>query len=430
MTMIKIFFILVVAFSTVSYAGEGVQEPLHLNLSKAMGLASQENAQVFAANERVRQAIANISVNRSALLPQLTGTFGGKRQTTDLRSSGIKLSGDPHIGPFNSFDTRGRLTLEIFDPQAIERLQKAKAGEKLSQAEFQKVRGDILALVGALFLEAQRASQSISLNEVSLKQSMRRYEISQLRLKQGVGSVSDLEQARMTLASVDYLLKASKVRAEQTRLDLASSLRIPLDLPILFDADEGWEVKELQGAIGQDLAVAQAQLTQSKAALNESKAGFFPKLTAFGDYGRSGQSPSSSSNTYSLGALVSVPFWEGGSKQSQLKIAKSKLKENEILLEEALSQNQVKIKEAKNNIDQAKILLISKQEQLNYVMHQALLADHRFKSGLGSQIEADEANTIQAMAVDEKNEAQALFWTAKINLAHAMGSIDQLFEIK
>ena len=37
---------------------------------------------------------------------------------------------------------------------------------------------------------------------------------------------------------------------------------------------------------------------------------------------------------------------------------------------------------------------------------------------------------MKALADDDKNEAQALYWTAKINLVHAQGRVEELFNIK
>lgn len=431
MKVLKVLLFLVFGFSIFSSAQEKFKDPLHLTLSQGITLASRENAQIFAANERVRQAINNISVNRSALLPQVTGTFGGKRQTEDLRASGIKLSGDPHIGPFNSFDTRGRLTMDIFDPEAIERLHSAKAGEKLSQVELRKIRQDILSLAGVLFLEAQRASQSVAFNEVNLKEAQHQYELAQLRLKQGTGSTAQLDKSKMDLAQAEYLFKVFQVHAEQTRLDLASALRIPLDQEIVFDDDLAWINKELQqSSVPVDVALAQAQVDESKTGVAQARAGFWPKITFSGDYGRSGESTSAASNTYALGAAVSLPIWEGGLRQAELASAKSKAREDEILLDDAKNQNQVKIKEAQGNLEQAKDFLTFKSKQIDYAQHQWLLANNRLQSGLGSQLEVDEASSTKAQAADDKNEAQALYWTAKINLAHAMGNIEKMFDIK
>jgi outer membrane protein TolC len=422
-----VYVLVLLSVSTLSQASE----PLRLSLSSAMALAAKQNPQVFAANERVRQSIANIAMNRSALLPQVSGIFGGQRQTTDLRASGINLPGDPHVGPFNSFDTRARLTMDILDPQAIERLKSAKAGAKLSNAELRKVKEDILALVGEMFLEAQRADQAIALNQINLKKAQHHYDLVVLRLHQGTSSTFDLDQAKVDLAQAEYLLKAAQFHAEQTRLDLASALNLPLDQSIIFEEDNNWMNKPFPSSgTSPQVDVAQAQLDYALGHVNEARAGFLPKLTASGDYGRLGESPSASSNTYMLGMGVSLPIWEGGLKQAQLDAAKSQYEESKALLKDAKNQNQVKITEAINNFVQANAFLALKADQWTSAQHQWDIVSSRLHSGLASQMDLDEVEAIRAQAIDERNEAQALMWTARINEAHAMGQLEDLFKGK
>ncbi|MEI7998159.1 MAG: TolC family protein [Candidatus Omnitrophota bacterium] len=430
MRFVKVLLVLMFASTSLSFALQEDKGALHLTLKQALKMAKANNAQVIASNERVRQALADMSFARSTLLPQITGIFGGKRQTQDMRASGIKLPGDPHVGPFNSFDTRGRLTMNIFDLEAIERLQSAKAGEKLSRAESVKVQEDVLALVGAMFLEAQRAHQSVELVKVSLRDMEYKYKDIQKRFAQGMASISDLNKAEVDLSQAQYSLQASIFHAQKSRLDLASALKIPLDQEVIFDNDQSWVRKELQEAQSlPDVALAQAQLSQSKANKAKAQAGFFPKITASGDYGRIGASPVDASNTYSIGVGVSIPIWEGGLRQAQLQQAKSKVKEQEVLLADAKDQSQVKIREARENLVQARAFLNTKIKQVIYAQHQVVLAQGRFKSGLGSQLELDEAQTQEALSLDDRNEALAVFWTAKINLAHTNGRIEDMFDL-
>jgi len=431
MMLARLTLIIAVSFATVAVAGEQSLPPMHLTLAKAMVMVSKENAQVFAANERVRQAMSNITASRSGLLPQVTGIFGGKRQTSDLRASGIALPGDPHVGPFNSFDTRLRLTMSILDPSAIDRLKSAKAAEKLSQAEYRKIRQDIMAMTGALFLEAQRSSQAVRLIRTQLTQAKHQDELAKLKFKQGIGSDVDVQQARMQLAQAKYQLKAAQVHAKQTRLDLAAALRLPAAQEIIFDDDHQWERQELSAStVSPDVAVSQAQRDLSQAAVSEARSGFWPKLIATGDYGRLGETPSNASNTYSLGLGISLPLWEGGIRQAQLAKARSQLSESDVLLDDAKNQDQVKVKEARDQLSQAIAFVHAQAAQLDYINHQWHVMKDKLGSGLASRLEMDQADAVRASSMDEYNEAKALYWTAKINLAHAMGRLDQLFGIK
>ena len=114
------------------------QMPVRLSLKDALKNADTINLQVLMANARLDQAIARISQAQAALLPQLEGVISGARQTSDLRAEGLQIpipGFATHVGPYNTFDARPRLTIALFDPSAFERFQAAKKGENLSRAE-------------------------------------------------------------------------------------------------------------------------------------------------------------------------------------------------------------------------------------------------------------------------------------------------------
>lgn len=427
---LTIFFICWLLVSS-SFAENGTLPPIRLNLTKAMQLASLQNAQVLAANQRVRQAISNIAISRSGLMPQVTGVFGGKRQTTDLRASGINLPGDPQVGPFNSFDTRARLRIDLLDIEVIERLKTAKATQHVMQAQYNKIRQDILVLTGALFIEAQRAHEAVALSKVLLKEKEDEYVLVQLRVKQGSGALIDVKEAAMHLEEARYRFTSAKVSYQEARMDLNALLGFLPEQLIVFEEDTHWANQPLTAAgPGVDVIVSQEQVNVSQSAVREVRSGFLPKLTASGDYGRLGESPSDSSRTYSLGLALSIPIWEGGYRHAQLRKAKEELTENEILLKDAFHQHEAKIKKARERLLETQAFLNAQRAQLNYARHQHLIVQGRFQSGLASRMDVLKSASFKALSLDRKNEAQALYWTARINLAAVLGRLEELFDIK
>ncbi len=404
------------------------QEPLHLSLHDAVDLAAKQNLQVLAANKRVLQSMANISINKAALMPQVTGVFGGKRQTIDTRSSGIQFSGDPHIGPFNSFDARGELTLAIFDPEALARLRSARAAGRLSKAQTVKVKQDLLALVGAMYLEAKRAKENIDVNKITLQEAQMQFRVFETRFKQGLASESELQKAKVDLSRAEYSYESSLIRSKEKNLDLASALNLPLDQQIVFDEDYSELTKELQEAtLSADVLVAQGQLEQTRAEALQTQRQLFPKVIAAGDYGREGESFERSSNTYSLGVMMKVPIWQGGETQAQIKQAQLKTQEDEILLQDAKSQSEVTLRKAKEHLVQAKLFVKSTNEEMLYNKYQLNIIQGLLKSGQANELDVVRYESIYAASLDQNLEAQAFFWTAKINLAHALGKIEEIF---
>lgn len=428
----KIFILLVSVFiCSISTLKADQTKPLQLNIQQAISLAAKQNAKVLAANKRVLQALANISINKAVLMPQVSGVFGGKRQTIDTRASGIQFPGDPHIGPFNSFDTRGQLTMEIFDPEAMARIQSGNAGERLSRAELAKVKQDLMALVGTMFLEAKRAKESLEVSQISLKEYQLQFQVIKTRYKQGLSTEAEFQKARVDLSKAQYSLQASLTHAHDTQLDLASVLKLPLDQElILNDSYTGWGKEFQQADISADVRVAQTQLEQARAEENQARRKLWPKIMASGDLGREGESFDHSSSTYSLGVLVKIPVWEGGATQAQIKKAQLKSQENEILLNDTKDQSDVALRKAKEHLVQARSLVSSKSDELIYAKYQLKIIQGLLKSGQASDIDLAHYESLYAIAKDDYQESQALYWTAIINLGHALGKIEEMFSAK
>jgi outer membrane protein TolC len=187
------------------------------------------------ANARLEQAIARISQAQSDLLPHVEGIAKGGRQTVDLRSQGIQFPEiGTHIGPFNNFDARARVTVALFDPSAIERLQTSKKGENLSKQELEKTREDVLALVAARYVDAQRKQQTVGLLKTLLDKDQMAYDLSEEEFKQGTGTLLDSNKFKSDLYQSRYLYSQAKHQAHDACLDLEAALQLPLNASLVF----------------------------------------------------------------------------------------------------------------------------------------------------------------------------------------------------
>ncbi len=417
-------------------AQEGSQMPVRLTLKEALQSVDTINLQVMMANARLEQAIARISQAQSDLLPHLEGVASGGRQTTDLRYQGTQFPGvGPHIGPYNNFDARGRVTIALFDPSAFERFQAAKKGENLSQAELEKTREDILALVADLFVDAQRKQQTVGFLKTLLDKDQMAYDLSEDNVTQGTGTVLDSNQFKSDLDQTEYLYSQAKLQAQDACLDLGAALQLPLERPLVLLDDKDF-IKHLENnavvnfnnAANADIVLASSQLEASKADQKTAYADFLPKVSGSADYGRLGESPGHSSNTYTVGLAVSVPLWEGGSQQAKLKEVKGKIKEDQENLLDAGQQEQVNIAKARVAIVEADDLKQAKSQKLQTAQRALRIALHAQEIGSGTVLAVMQAKADLATAEDEYNEAQATWVMTHIDLLHAEGRLRDLIK--
>ena len=407
---------------------------LRLSLAQALQKAETISVGVLVADARVAQAMARFAEAKAPLLPQIDGSITGARQTRDLRGTGIVLpSDDPHVGPFNSFDVRGRITQTVFDAGALARLRAAKAGEELSAVQMQKAKEDALALIAVMYIQAKRAQEHVQLTRVFLKRDKKIMELAKIQYDQGTGSLLEFKQTKADYLQSMYVNRAADAEALQRRLDVAAALQIPADMPVIFETDDYRPLLEKiqtknTDEISPDIKVAQQEANAQAAQAKAAAADFLPKISAVGDYGRTGKTPDQSSYTYMLGVQASVPIWEGGSKQARVTEAKAKVKEARAVLEDTRLQSEAAIINARARIAEADALVKAKAAQLAVADEQMKTVLHRQHWGIGHELDVDIATAQKVFAEDEGREAVALLWMSKITLAHALGQMRSLIQ--
>jgi outer membrane protein len=424
-------FAFVFVFLAVSTAADETTSPLYLSLTDALRMAKQQNVEVLVANERVQQTLSRLSQARSVLWPQISANVSQTRQTRNLEANGITLPGrDPVVGPFNTFDGRLKLTQSLFDLSAIQRFSAAKASSRVSRAELNKVQQDAMALIASIYMEAKRASETAELSKILLNQSQEHRRLTKSQLEVGVGSIVDLTQAESEIANYSHQLQIARAEAIERKLDLISALGLTPHQQVVFTDTSAPKFLSTQEDLTNHpaLVVEKERLQQRRAERNSEQAEYFPKLSGIADYGASGNEPSNSEKTYTFGVQVSLPLLEGGLRAARINEAESRLRETEARLNDTKNRIESKNVSAHHAVDSAIDLLKTSEAAFVLAEKQLSLAKQRFENGLGSQLELTDASAQASIVLDRKRQAVENLQLSKVNLAHAMGIIDQIVE--
>lgn len=410
----------------------GAKPPFRLSLADALQKASSLNLQVMMANARLEQAISRIAQAKSDLLPHVEGSAAGGRQTADLRAEGINFpipGFSPHVGPFNSFDARGRVTLSLFDFSAFERFRAARKGESLSRAELEKTREDVLALVADLFIDAERKQQTVGLLKTILEKDQMAYELGETNLLQGTGTQLDANQLKSDLDHTRYIYNQARLQARNACLDLESALQMPVGEALVFLDDRDFlkvlvrKALNMRSPDNADVDMAASEVESQKAGQKTAYAELLPKISGSADYGRSGASPSQSSNTYSVGLRATLPLWEGGEQQAQIKESAAKVKEAQENLLDVRRKQDLDIAKARISIEESEDLRGAAAQERRTAQKFLIVAIHSQEIGSATVLELMQAKAQLAQAEDEYNEAQAAWIMAHIDLLHAQGRL-------
>ncbi len=435
-TSLRKILLLLLIFFPWRWGGTLAQEsPLRLDFFEALRLAQERHVEAIVSEQRVQQSMQRIREARSSLYPQFLGTTSQYRRTVNLQTFGIdfQVPGfNPYVAPFNVFDARLSLTQNLFDATVLSRLKEAKAALRFSESDQRKVRLDVMALVANLFLEAHRAQQRIPWVELVLLRDQTRWRLSQVQNNIGLGAEIDVTQAKADLEQSEAQLKSAQTEALERRLDVAAALGLPQDRPIHWVLENKLDKVVLPKADALPALVsshpeverARLQVVQREQEKKTEVAAFYPKISGNADYGASGNHPGKVDDTYNFGGQLSIPLYQGGLRQARIREAQSKIQESQAQWEDALRQQEAKATQALAAVGQTLRMWQATQAQCNFAKRQLMLAENRLQSGLGSQLEVIEARAAQAMVLDQQSEAVAAYYQAKVNLAHASGTLE------
>lgn len=414
--------------------------PRTLSLKQALQMARERQIQVLIAEERVQQALARISQAKSSLRPQFSASASQYRRTVNLEAFGIEpgtaVGFDVTPPPFNVFDARIFLQQTLFDLTARRRLNAAKSGERLSEAERGQAEAAALSLVANLYIEAQRAQDAEEYIRALQRRERSRLGVATSEQSLGLGSAFRVTQSKAMLGSSESRVVQAHSAAVERRLDLAAALGLPQDQEIRFTSRESWLPTGIPNSSGlealleahPDIVVAKRRVDLQVAELRQEKAEYYPKIAVNADVGASGTTPDNSTDTYSYGGQLSVPIYQGGLRRARLREAASKIRENEAQLDQTRRDRLADATRALVSLRQAQAVYRAAQLDLTRAVQALKLARDRRELGLGSDLEIVEAQADWAVAKDTQSEAVATYRLAWINLEYRLGRIRQWAE--
>ncbi len=427
---IGLFVICVFLLSVDAFAIEDHQT-ISLNLAQAIQMALTRHADLIVANERVKQALANIQQNASPLLPQFKGIVSETRQTRDLRGVGLELFGSPLVGPFNVYDARLRLTQTIFDPSAMARFKASQQGHVVSVAQQKKIQEDVLVLVATLFIEAKRSQDRFFVEQSALRRDKKEISIIFSRFKSGLSSSMDMKKARAKYAHALYNFETAKKQALERKLDLLAALNLSFEQKIYFVWDDELFKKEIfvssQTENQSDVRLASEQFKLSQKERQANQSDFWPKVSFLGEYGPNGMSPNSkdSSETYALGVTASIPIFEGGLRQANLKASENAVHISQTQWQSVKRNVEANLESQYAILSQAQFFVEENDKNIAVADEELQLARSKYQAGNASSLDLSLAEVDSQFAHDQKEEALSYYLLAKINLARLGADVEK-----
>ncbi|MBC5782309.1 efflux transporter outer membrane subunit [Ramlibacter sp. USB13] len=387
--------------------------------------AAVANTSVREAAARVAQARALVRAANAERLPQV-GIGAGVDRGTGTDSAG-------RSGPFTVYNAGVQLAYEpdLFG-RATGRRDAASLDASAREALLQSTRLAVQAETAQTYL----ALRALDVERALVRETVEAYS-GTLRLTQRrhqAGDVAELDVVRVEAEVAATEAEALAIDRQRAALEHALAVLIgeaasDFNLPVaqwttaLPTIPAGVPATVL--ARRPDVAAAQASLLAAQARVGVAEAAWFPgiALTGAGGFASAdlGDLFRWSARAWGVGALLSLPIFDGGRRKAGIEDAKAQL-------EEALASHRGQVLVAFREVeDQLAALHLLHQQSLaqgravDAALRATRLSDTRYRNGLVSQLELLDARRSELRNRRQALQVRAAQFQATVSLVRALG---------
>jgi outer membrane protein TolC len=429
-------------------AAANAQEPLVLTLGGAARLAADKSAGPEAARLRTAQAEARVRQAKSAFLPNVRGDALEGEHTFNSASFGINFADpttgkflfDPNgqvLGPVRTYDIRGTVSQNIYDPSSFARLKAARASSSAFGDEATAQSQQAAGMAATVYVRVLRADAQLAARLADSTLAEELLGIARDQLNAGVGIALDVTRAQSQLASTRAQIISARNERNRARLDLHRALGLPLSAPVtLADSLPGLpvngalpseqEATERAMRSRADLKSADAQIASAQRQIESIKSERLPALSAFIDQGPTSSSTSHLVSTYDWGIKLSVPMFDGFRREGRIEEQEAAVQELGVRKRDLTEQAAIDVSGALLDLMSAREELAATEEHLRFAEQELSQARDRFRSGVAGNADVITASLSLNAARTQIVDSRAAFQSARVALARAQGTVTEL----
>ncbi len=398
-------------------------------LDELIETAMRRNTSIQLAAARLAKARSLIGVAEANRLPQVNASGGFNRQGGPLinAAGGSGNLWTLSAGASYEADVFGRLAKEV-SAASLD----AASREALLQSAGLIVQADVAQAYFAIrLLDAERALLRDTLNSYheTLRVTERRFEM---------GSVAELDVARLRVDVATA--QAEALALDRRRAELEHALAVLVgQAASSFNLEEATDSHDWHAALPvipagipstvlarrPDIAAAQRTVLASQARLGLAKTAWFPSLVLTTVQGFASPNLRDliaiASRAYGLGALLSLPLFDGGRREAAVQGAGADL---EVSVAGYREQILVALKEVEDQLSSLRLLTDQAQAQSRAVAaanHATALANSRYNSGLASQLELLDTQRGELRNRRQALQVSLLQYQSTVGLIRALG---------
>ncbi len=418
-------------------------ETVTLDLKAAVQRAMQSNESYRSALEEETRAHQEIKKARAGVFPELSfdATYSRAFEIPEaVIDAGPALGGPQRIKLGTRHSTIWGVNWEqsiwqggrVFAAWAA-----ARDVGKLADAASRQAGIEIQALVATAFFDALLAERLVTVAAQSLEVAEANYDVVAKKYNEGLVSEYDQLQAKVRVAN----LRPSLISAENQRDITQSRLRtiIGLDSSTELDLIESqpdssaWEHLPLDDlvdmAIDQrpDLEAAKYEIEARKNVVSVARADYFPSLRLSGSFNWQavtddfGYRSDEITRDWVGRVTLSFPIFDGFRRAGNVGVAKVDLAQARYSRQELVKQTSLEVESARDDFIEATERLIAQEETVAEAQRGLDIANVRYESGVGTQLEVRTAQLELTTAQINAESAHHDRDVARVAWRRAMG---------
>ncbi len=404
-------------------------EPLPLSVKDAVDRALKNNLGLLLQEESASAAKGARWRALADLLPDVSGGVTERRQVINLEAFGFQVK-PSIVGPFNVFDARVFLSQPIIDISAVNSAHAAAANLKAEQYGIKSARDLVVLVAVNLYLETVAADSRVTMTRAQQDTAEALFQQAQDLKAGGIVAGIDVLRAQVQLQTQRQRLIAAENEAQKLKLQLARAIGLPIGQPITLTDKIPYAPLPgltLEDALSRafstrpDYLAAQSRLEAAQASRRAANAALFPSLHFDGDFGTIGQTVDTAHSTYTIGANLRVPIFDGGRTTARRIETEAALRQREAEVADFKSRVEYEVRSAFLDVRAADQQLQAAQANVQLASDELQQARDRFGAGVATNIEVTQAQESVAAASEAYIEALYAHNLAKASLARALG---------
>jgi outer membrane protein TolC len=416
--------------------GKATGETIELTVEDALDRGLKYNLGLYLSDQTTAEARAGRLQALSALLPNINGAFAEELQRFNLKSFGFKFTGFPSsVGPFGLTATQATGSWSLLNLASIDNYRASGETVKAAEFNYRDARDTVVLAVGANYLLTIAQESRVEAAQAQLNTAQALYQLASDQETAGLAPNIDTLRARVQLQAQQEAVIQAQNALEKQRIALARVIGLPIRqkfklvnrapyAPVPDIALNG--AYELALATRSDYKAVQSQLRAAELRRAAAWKGRLPSVGVSGTYGVLGYTADAMAPNYTAAATLSIPIFQGGRVQADIKETEAVLKERQAQAENLKARIEQEVEDSILDLKAAAQQVEVARTGLDLAQQVVAQSQDRFAAGVTNNVEVIQAQQQLASANDQFISSLFAHNVAKVLLARSIGNAEQM----